>query len=401
MSVFGAFRRTLTRLRTAEAGGVLVSAAIALPVLMVMGGGAIDLHRRDSADKRLQDAMDAAVLSGAAASASGDATVAEAAFAANGGPELAPAVFTAEAGEVTGSATGAVATSFLGMIGIGSLPIRADALAVTGTMKPCVLMLEPTGAGLVANSSSSLDAQACSVHVNSTNTRAVEANNSTLRTQSLCVRGGAYRGGSGQIIPSARTGCAALADPLAGLPEPTVSGTCTSRSASSGQTINLSPGCYTNVTASSGGRINLAPGLYRITGRLEASNDGYISGSNVTLYLSGAGAQVIGNSDVDLHLSASTTGPYAGIVLFQTRTASQASSQGLVVNSGVRGALAGVIYMPHTNFVLNSDVGASASYTMLIGRSLSMSNSARLTINDAYDGPIPLPTNLLSVRLES
>jgi hypothetical protein len=50
--------------------------------------------------------------------------------------------------------------------------------------------------------------------------------------------------------------------------------------------------------------------------------------------------------------------------------------------------------------VLNSDVGINAAYTILIGRTLSLNGASKLVLKDRYDGPLPLPTALLSVRLE-
>jgi hypothetical protein len=387
-------------LASANRGGVLVTAAIALPILLLLGGGAVDLYRQRAAQSQLQNAVDAAVLGGAAASASGDEAAAQAAFEANAAPGSATGVFDAAAGEVTGSASGQVSTTFLTMIGISSLPIRAEALAITGTSKPCVLMLDPTNPGLIVNSGAELDAQVCSVRVNSAHAQAAQANGGIIRSESLCVRGTVHTGAGGQMIPQARTGCPPLNDPLAGVPEPTIAGPCPNRSAGPGQTVTLAPGCHNNVTANSSGRIVFSPGIHRITGRVEASNAGRISGENVMLYLSTSSAQVVANNSVGLSLSAPTSGPYAGIALFQTRTAANAHPNGLIVNSSVSGKLEGVIYMSHTNMVLNSDVGINAAYTILIGKTLSLNGASKLVLKDRYDGPLPLPTALLSVRLE-
>jgi hypothetical protein len=285
------------------------------------------------------------------------------------------------------------------MIGIGALPIRADALAVTGTNTPCLLLLEPTNTGLLVNNNAELDASVCGVHVNSRHSQAVSVNGGTVRSESLCVGGGTYKNPSGQFIPAARTGCAPIADPLATLAAPSISGGCESKTAGSGQTITLiKDRCYTDVIANSGGRIVFEPGTYRITGKVIGNADASITGSGVTLYLDGANAQVVANSEVNLELSAPTTGPYAGIVLFQNR--SSGSAQGLIVNSDVTGKIEGVVYMPHTTFVLNSDVSLTASYTIFIGRTMTMNSRSKLTLKDRYDGAIPLPTSLLSVRLD-
>jgi type II secretory pathway pseudopilin PulG len=384
-----------------ERGGVAIAAAFALPVLLMLGGGAVDLHQRDQAQKHLQNALDAAVLGGAAASPSGSVDAARATYLANAAPGSPPATFTAVRGEVSGSASGSVPTSFLTMIGVGRLPINGQALAVTGTTTPCILLLEPTDSGLGVDNGGELSAPTCGIHVNSGNAQAVRLNGGIIRAESLCVRGGAYKNPSGQFIPPPRTGCAALNDPLASLPEPNIPGTCTDRTAGTGQTITLEPNqCYRNVTANSGGRIVFPAGNYRITGEVTGHSNATISGSGVMLYLNGANAKVTANSDVTFNLSAPTTGAYAGIALFQTRTSSAASAQGLVVNSRVGGKIEGVVYMPHTRFVLNSDVGLNASYTIFIGDTLQLNGASKLSIRDDYDGPLPLPSALLSVRLE-
>lgn len=398
-----AVRTGFQRFARARDGGVAIAAALALPVLLMLGGGAVDLRKADAVDRRLQDAMDAAVLSGAGAGTGGSVAAAEAAFAAHAEPEFPPATFTASGGVVSGAASGGVATSFLPLIGIAALPVRAQARAVNEIQRPpCVLLMEPTATGLSINSGSELNTLACPVHVRSSSNEAVFVNSgSKLFSRSLCVRGSVRRNGGSRVEPSAVTHCPALNDPLESIPEPVVPGPCPDKHADAGQTLDLSAGCYGKITANSGGRIRLGPGVYRITDEFLINSGSHVSASGVTLYLSAATSKLVTNSGSTLELTPPTSGPMAGIAVFQTRDASQANKDALHFNSGAHGLLEGVMYARHAEAVFNSNASGGAAYTMIIVKTLNLNSGSKVQINANYTSGPPLPRVLRTVRLES
>lgn len=397
------FRVRLRRFFRAREGGVAITAAFALPTLLMLGGGAVDLHKTAAVDRRLQDALDAAVLSGAGASADGSVAAASSTFAAHAEAGFPTPVFTATDGVVTGEAAGGVATSFLPMIGIAALRVHADARAVNHVQRPpCVLLMDPDSTGLMINSGSELDAQACPVHVHSSHNEAVYVNGGAkLFSRSLCVNGSVKRNGGSRVEPSAMTNCDALDDPLASIPEPSVAGPCPDKHADSGQTLNLTAGCYGKITVNSGGRMNLGAGVYRITNEFLINSGSHVYATGVTLYLSTDKSKLITNSGSTLELSAPTTGPMTGIAVFQTRNASQANKDALYFNSGAHGLLEGVMYAKHADVVFNSNASGGAAYTMVIAKSLNLNSGSKIQINANYTSGPPLPKVFRIVRLES
>ena len=75
----------------------------------------------------------------------------------------------------------------------------------------------------------------------------------------------------------------------------------------------LSPGCYTSIASSV---TTLSPGIYYVTGTINVS---HLTGSNVMVFLTGVSRVHSGNNN-SLTLSAPTSGPYAGIAIFQDRS---------------------------------------------------------------------------------
>jgi hypothetical protein len=108
---------------------------------------------------------------------------------------------------------------------------------------------------------------------------------------------------------SLTTGAAAPIDPLASkltaplAPDPA---TCVP-----GLTPTIGPGCYNNISAN----VNtLLPGDYYITGTVNIDS---LSGSNVFLYMTGMARFNITGNNKQLTLTAKTSGPYQGVVVWQ------------------------------------------------------------------------------------
>lgn len=393
----------LRRFARDRSGGLAITAAMAAPVLVMLAGGAVDMNRLQAERLRAQDALDAAVLSGIAGGSSGDKVDAAEAFAANNRLEGATASFEIDSGEMTGTVNASVPTSFLTLIGVRSFAIRLSATAVRGDAPACVILLDKSQPSLKINSNSKIDATKCGVHVNSANQKAVEVNsNSQLLSRSLCVQGGVDKN-SNSIVNSPAAQCGEIADPLSRLTEPSVPGSCHPKvEANSNQTRHLTPGCYTDIISNSNSTITLAPGVYHIKGMFQANSNSTISGAGVMLHLASKDAKIEAKSNSTLNLSAPTSGDYAGMVVFQSRDAAKSSPDALLMNSNVHGKLEGVVYVPNTNVVLNSNVSSTATYTLFVAKGLLINSNSQLTINyDFKTGP-PLPSAMVTpVRLES
>ncbi|WP_374513320.1 pilus assembly protein TadG-related protein [Brevundimonas sp.] len=145
----GMWADLVRRLRRSETGNVAMIFALALPVLIVMGGAALDLQRAAAARSAAQDAADAAVLA-AAASRSQDLAsmtgVVRNYLVENlddrylDGPPSSEVDAPREA-HLRVQLEGAVPTLFLGIVGISEMPVVVSATATRGAAEEVELAL--------------------------------------------------------------------------------------------------------------------------------------------------------------------------------------------------------------------------------------------------------------------
>jgi Flp pilus assembly protein TadG len=142
-------RRLMSRFWRSDSGNVAMILAIALPVLVTLGGAGLDLQRAAVARSTSQDAADAAVLA-AAASRDQELTnlreTAEVFLAQNLDRRYFVGEPTAEIDEPQAAhlrlqLRGSVPTTFLGLIGITEMPIVVSATATRGAAEEVELAL--------------------------------------------------------------------------------------------------------------------------------------------------------------------------------------------------------------------------------------------------------------------
>ena len=85
-------------------------------------------------------------------------------------------------------------------------------------------------------------------------------------------------------------------------------------------TKSFAPGTYC-ATLDIKGTATLAPGVYVLKNGLNIAAQGAASGTGVTFYLTGSNAGFTINGGGTLSLSAPTSGSYAGVLIYQDRTA--------------------------------------------------------------------------------
>lgn len=114
-------------------GNVAVIFALGLLLLIVVGGGAIEFAAASAARRQLSDALDAAVLAGAATLSTRDdiAESAAAAYLSRNAPTAKNLSysFSVKDGVLAGEARAKSPTAFLGLIGIQTIPLAVDAAA--------------------------------------------------------------------------------------------------------------------------------------------------------------------------------------------------------------------------------------------------------------------------------
>ncbi len=198
--------------------------------------------------------------------------------------------------------------------------------------------------------------------------------------------GGFTKSGSATFSPSPNTGVTAFADPLAGLTTPAAGASKGSISLSSGS-LTIGPGVYTQIQVSGNGTLMMnagpggTPGIYIIEGGgFTVTGSGSVTGSNIFIYNTGSnypnpggtfgGITLSGNGK--LNLSAPTSGPYTGILIFQSR----ANTRALSLSGNALAGLSGVVYA--SNALLTLSGNAQLNTSLIVG-TLNLSGNVALT----------------------
>jgi hypothetical protein len=318
----------------------------------------------------------------------------------------------------------------------------------TNTGTPiCLLVTNPSAATVVdIEGSSSIQASGCRVVVNSTSTSAIYlSGNTTINSKSLCGPGGNNVTGSSTLNPG-ETGCSAVADPYANMPVPVaasptnpcmVTGFQTNGSnyyeytdqtgthqISSGATtviggvnafyyatpgntntaLHMTPGVYCGgINFGATTNIVFDPGIYVLrNGGLNTGGNTTATGSGVAFYLTGTGTAVqLQYDSVDLSaqttltITAPTSGPMAGIAIYQDNSAATGTlTNSLNGNSTIN--FTGLLYFGNQNVVVQgSSENQSAGFTAMIAYTLKYTGYSTLYLNSNYASTtVPVPDKL-------
>ncbi|RWH68570.1 pilus assembly protein [Mesorhizobium sp.] len=139
-----------------------------------------------------------------------------------------------------------------------------------------------------------------------------------------------------------------------------------------GKTVTLSPGTYCDKTLS--GQITLNPGSYIMRNVvIKPGGNGSLSGQGVTIFLM-ENSQLYINANEQVNLSPPTSGPYAGITIYQAH----GNTQALTLNGGSGSLISGFIYAPDAaiTYTGNSDMSAAGSCLRLVGDTVAMTGNS-------------------------
>lgn len=389
------------RLSSDERGVAAVTTGLAFTVLTGFAGIAVDVAMWEVSRRDMQGAADQAAYSAALAAQSGTSTGAVNAkgITANMGFVDGQSGVTvtvnnppSQGGYKTNTTAWEVivtkpqkmyfANSFFSSQPIASA--RAVALAAGSTY--CMLVLNPSASGaLNLQGNPSLNTPGCSIQVNSSSPSALTSGGSgSITTNKISIVGGYNVSGASQINAAIKTGASAIADPYANrnIPSYTSAPCLTFPSISGGGTVTLPAPAFSSggvMLARYCGGMNvgkgiatLPPGVYVIDGGTLGSNGGTLIGNGVTLILTGssgnyANVNFSGNSTINL--TAPSTGPMAGIAIYQDRNAPASTSNYLTGGSGQK--FTGALYFPSTT--VNYQGSAATAYcTQLVASGVNM-----------------------------
>ncbi|MCB1382204.1 MAG: pilus assembly protein [Notoacmeibacter sp.] len=270
-----------------------------------------------------------------------------------------------------------------GMIGnINWRAKRSSQAKIVPGAPACVLALNGTASqSLKIQGSTSVAMDGCVMGANSTSDSAIyRGGSATLRADCL-IATGSTTGITGSMnanleCDAPKEGQYPSFDPLAAVEPPSYTA-CKSVPASRNK--SLTPGTFCDKTIS--GDVTLAPGVYILRGgAIRLGGNGSITGHGVTIFLmEDAQFDLSGNQTVDL--SPPTSGPYAGITLYQEAS----NSHDLTINGTSGSAFSGFVYAPgaHVSYTGNSTTSGTGECVRLVADTIEFNGNSSFTGNCA------------------
>ena len=150
-----------------------------------------------------------------------------------------------------------------------------------------------------------------------------------------------------------------------------------------GGVTTLKPGCYSggNGFKFTNGSYHLQPGTYFLDSTDFVANGGTITGTGVTIILTGTPpGQVTMNGNATIQLSAPTSGPYAKMLLIQSPNATNLNNSN-TFNGTATSTFDGAIYMPKQQVTFSGNTGAMTKCAMVVARRVEFAGNANMQNN--------------------
>ncbi|MGO9872199.1 MAG: putative Ig domain-containing protein [Acidimicrobiia bacterium] len=237
----------------------------------------------------------------------------------------------------------------------------------------------------VINSTDGTSGSGCYAMEIGTSANEYQASATTILTGGSCNATGS------STCPTTTSYTTSVTDPYAGLPIPAgvPSGACTGTNPAPVNGV-YPPGVYPTLLSIGGSSQVSMSGTYIFCNGLTVTNSGGLTGTNVLLYFKGGTFSVTGAATVNL--AASTTGSYAGVVVWQPA----ANTTEMSFTNGGTFALIGSIYAPGAEVDFSGGtVGTQVS--AIVAKQLYFANSATVTVGTpsttalSISGPVSLP----------
>lgn len=389
-------RRALSKFWSDERGAVAVSLCLSLIPLSMASLGAVDVATLYAARVELQGALDAAALAAAKDGSSSNAAAAEvgsAILAQEIGPlqqvrDMSVSFRLVGDGRIVEAEASRLVDSIIFERLLGRpMSMRVRTRAQTSGPAACVIAFNPTASkSLWVSGSFSVTLEDCSAQANSVSSTAFEMGGSSyLKATSVDVVGGAAPPG-GRLEARLNTGARPAPDPFAHVARP-ASGGCDYNALGVNKSERFDarsdPVVFCGGLQINGGAVTFGSGVYVVRGGPLTINGNTITrGQGVTFVLEG-GATVQINGGADVKLSAPRSGPTAGILFFQERTASGAQN---VFNGGATQDLEGALYFPKQAVRFNGNTQLSGGCTTLYADTIEWIGNANLQLADCVRG---------------
>lgn len=396
---------SIARLLKDRAGNVLFIATMSLPVVIGAGGLATDTIQWTLWQKEMQRQADSAALAGAYAKAQGANVTTNATTDLNRYSLVTlSAAPTIENAPTTGSYAGNANAVRVALQTSQKLPFSSLFLATAPTIKAeataavvnngnyCILAFENTTATGITMQGNATVNMGCGMATNSTAANAVTAGgSSSIYATPISAVGGLqsssnYASGT-VLLPHSIT----QQDPYANLPTPVVpSGGCPHLTVGSGQTKHVnnptSVACYQGMDLR--GTVNFDQGVYYIDGDMvNIGSQAVITGTNVTFILTSNNATSNPssiatwrtNGGAAVNLTASTSGTYAGVLIYQDRRALDSGNN--TINGNATSGFQGAIYIPSQEVDFSGTSGMNTQCIQIASRRVTFIGNTSIANN--------------------
>lgn len=399
-------RKLFKKLWSNDRGNALIIAGAALPMLVGAAGLATDTIQWALWKRQLQRAADSAALAGVYAKVQNNSgqsaeQAVDADLAINnhtgiplmsGFPDV---TFPTDASWANGVRVELALQKELGFSSLFlSSPPTVGAAATAATIATgvyCVVSLEPTSAtGIIATGNGSINL-GCGMITNSTSmTAAIATGSSSVNATPIAAVGSitdSDNWNDAELLPFT----VKQEDPFADVnPSTTGCPGTTQVKINSNQTANLSPGCFSKIDIN--GTVTLADGVYIIDGgNLEFGAQAKVTCNSCTFVLTNSDSSptaaigsVTMNGGAELHLTASTSGYYEDMLIYQDRRASSSSSTVNKINGNSASLMSGAFYFPNQQIQINGTAGLDFTCAQFVGRTVDFSGNG--SINNTCTG---------------
>ena len=419
MTPWKALQGCAVRLRSDEAGSTVVIFAVMLTVLVGVSGMAIDYAQMINTQSKLQSVADASATAAAREMQLANADANKVTAVAQGYATSALANVTVQtnvdmkAGVVGVTVNSTFVPTLSKLMGQGNSLITANAIAkASGGLPLCLIGLDTKAKGTVhLEKMAKLNAPGCLIYSNSKDPTGLESgDNAVLSAGMICSAGGAGKSTKANYTPDPLTDCPQLPDPLASRATPS-DYTCKYNNVIiDGLTQTLQPGVYCGgLKITNGAKVTLAAGVFIFRdGPFKVEKASVLSGTDVGIFLKGAGANLTFDKNTTITLSAPKDGIMAGLLIFDDPSGVAAPAdppaplqpggktaprEHKILSDNAR-TLLGTIYMPQGRLIIdaNKPIADQSAYTVIVVKQIDLHEGPNLVLNSNYgatDVPVP------------
>ena len=391
-----------------QRGSISVIAAATMVPLVIAAGTAVDMGRANRTLGHMQKSVDSAALAAAATSLQVETSdgkeldgeeakihVANQMIEANlldAIKEMAeePQV-TVTGDQVLVELSAEMPTSFMGLVGIGTMSLAVAATAeATAKASGCIVALGPNGDGIKVGGNVDLEVDGCWLYSNKEGDKSIDViGGAEVDVPGSCSVGSTSVSNNADVSGKRYTYCKPIADPMAEWTPPAAPSDCDYNkfTGGGGASITLYPGNYCGGIQLSGyDHIQFEPGIYHVTdGAVSVNSKLSITGSEVGFHIGEDVSAVTINGGTSVSLTAPTSGEMEGMLVAMDPLPAGTELQkkdliSATINGGSDLSISGTVYVPSAALNVSGNSTTLSIPTKIIAYSVELSGTSKLKI---------------------